>query len=100
MAPIQRGPESLLPRECGPAAPGEEAEPVVQPPGDFLNRKRMQARRGQLDRQGNAVQAVAHLSRASQVYRGPRKIRLSLRSALHEQAHGIILQQEWGGGFR
>ena len=41
------------------AAPGEQAEDLVQPGGDLVEREHARARRGQLDRQGDAIQPLA-----------------------------------------
>ena len=46
IAPLDRGPQRLLPGRPGPAAPGQQAQPVAQPLLDLLRRQHRQPRSG------------------------------------------------------
>ena len=61
VAPVDQRAQRLLARQRGAAAAGQQPEAVVQPRGDLLRRKHLDARGRQLDRQRDAVQPVADL---------------------------------------
>ncbi len=50
-----------------PTAPTQQAEPIVQPRGDLLDRQGAHARRGQLDRQRDPLQAAADLGHRGRI---------------------------------
>ena len=52
--------QRAVPRQRGPAARGEQPEPVGQPGGELGQRQRAQPGRGQLQGQRHAVQAAHH----------------------------------------
>ena len=60
-APVDDRAQRLVPRQRGPAAAGEQPEPVVEPGGDSVDRQRPQPGGGQLDRQRHAVEPAADL---------------------------------------
>ena len=60
-APVDDGAQRAVARERGAAAAGEQPEAVVQALGELADRQRAQPRRGQLEREREAVQAAADL---------------------------------------
>ena len=56
-------------RQRGAAARGEEAEGVVEAPGDLLGPERPHARRGELDGEREAVEPAADLGDGADVPR-------------------------------
>ncbi len=60
-APLHHGSQGAVPGQGGAAAAGEQPEPVGQPRGDLGQRQGAQPRRGQLDRQRQAVQPAHDL---------------------------------------
>ena len=59
VAPVQRGPQGLVARQRRAATVGQQAKTIVQARGQPFDTEHRRARRRQLDRQGNAVQAPA-----------------------------------------
>ena len=60
MAPVKRRLQGLLPLHATTST-GEEAEPVVELLEDLLGRQVPYARRGELDREGNAIEASTQI---------------------------------------
>ena len=61
VAPGDRRPQRLLPFGCVPGPAGEEREPLLQPSEQGIGRQDLDARRRQLDRERQAVEAAADL---------------------------------------
>ena len=62
VAPVDDGAQRLLAGECGAAPAGEEPEPLVESLGDLADGKRARARRRELDREWEPVEALAHVA--------------------------------------
>src|SRR6476659_6532396 len=60
VAPIERRPQCLLPRQRGPPATGEQVETIIEPRRELLDAKGCGACRGKLDRQWHAVKAPTY----------------------------------------
>ena len=87
IAPLDRGPQRLLPGRVGAAAPGQQAQPVAQPLIDLLRGQHRQPRRGQLDGQRQPLQPAADPGHRRHVRLGHREPRHHLRRPLGEQPH-------------
>ena len=87
IAPLDRGPQRLLPGRPGAAAPGQQAQPVAQPGVDLLRGQHRQPRRGQLDGQRQPLQPAADPGHRRHVRLGDREPRHHLRGPLGEQPH-------------
>ena len=89
-APVDQRLERLLARHRGPAAAGEEPEAVVQPLGDVSARQHVDPRRGELDRERDAVEPAADLGRPARRSRR-RAVNAGLRRGrpIDEQADGL-----------
>ena len=59
VAPVDRGAQRLVVRHGGRVALGEQAEALVQSRGDLVHRKRIHARRRELDGERDAVETPA-----------------------------------------
>ena len=75
----------------GPRAGGEEPEPAVEPGGDLRHVQRVQPGGGQLDGEGQPVEATHDLGDAGQVLRPRGEPRGDGRRSLHEQQDGRIV---------
>ena len=69
-APPDDRDQRLVPRQRGPAAAGQQPEPVVEARGELGGRQRAQPGAGQLDGQRQAVEAAADLGHRWQVLGG------------------------------
>lgn len=99
--PVERGTECLVVWQAGPRPSGEQPEPVFEPGGDLLDRQHLGPRRGQLDRQREAIEAPAQLDDCADVGAGDRKPRLRERRALDEEPYGgRLVGQLWRDGVR
>jgi hypothetical protein len=58
-APVDRRPQRLLAGRCAAVSGGQEAEPIVQPGGNLVHAESPHPRGGQLQGQGNPVEAPA-----------------------------------------
>ena len=67
MAPVDRGGQGLLAGHDGAGTAGEQPEPVVELGGDALGGQLPAAGRGQLDRERDAVEAMADLGDGGRV---------------------------------
>jgi hypothetical protein len=89
VAPVDRGPQRLLPGQRRAAACAEQVEALAQVRGDLVERERGRAGRGELDGQRHAVQAPADLLHgADGVIRGI-EARPRRGGALAEQPLGL-----------
>ena len=93
MAPVDGGSKGLLPGQRRSAAPGEQSESVLQARDDVFGAHHLHPRRGQLDREGDAVKAVADLDDGRSVGRRQRELRLSGLSSIDEQPNCLVLIQ-------
>jgi hypothetical protein len=59
VAPVDQRAQCAMTWKCGPGPPGQDAEPVVEVPAQFLQRHRAYARCCELDGEGDAAQAAA-----------------------------------------
>ena len=71
-------------------AGSEQIEAVVEAGRDLLNRQKPDARRCQLNGQGQAVELAANLSHDRRVARCQRKGRQGQRGAFGKEAHGFV----------
>ena len=81
-APVDERVERLLARDRGPAAAGEQPEPVTEPLRDVVRRHRRDPRRGELDRERDPVEPPADLRDRRDVGIASGRCR---GGALHEQ---------------
>ena len=90
VAPVHRRAQRLLPlREVArPAA--EQAQPVAQSIPEHVGREQAQARRRQLDRQGQAVQAAADLGHGRSVVVGQLEVGPDDLRPIHEQLDCLV----------
>ena len=88
-APVDQRVERLLARDSRPTTPGQQAEPVAQPHGDVVRRHGRDARRGELDRQRDAVESLADLHDRGHVGIAKRERRIGRRGPLGEQPDGL-----------
>ena len=59
VAPVDHRPQCLLARQRRARTTGEQAEPIVEPGGDLLDREGPGPSRGELDRQRQPIEADA-----------------------------------------
>ena len=88
-APVDQGVKRLLARDGRPPAAGQEPEPVAEAKGDVIGRHRRDARRSELDRQRDPIEAPADLGHAAHVRLGQREARIDRHGTLGEQLHGL-----------
>jgi len=69
MTPVHSTTQRLLTQGCSTAAAREQQKDVVHPPRDLLHGERAHAGGGELNRERDAVQAVADLSHKWRVLR-------------------------------
>ena len=98
VTPVHRGPHRLLAGEGRRVAGAEQPERLPQAGGQVLRIEAPGARGGQLQGQGQAVQAPADLGDGGGVVGGEGEVRRGLLRPLHEEAHGGVAQQ--GPGLR
>src|SRR5687768_18577022 len=66
---------------------GQEAEAIVQPRANLIHREHLDARRRELERQRNAVQAATDLQHRRNVPGGECEVRLRAAGSVYEQTH-------------
>ena len=93
VAPVQRGLERLLARMRGAAAAGEQAEAIVEPVGDLAHAQRTDAGGGQLDGEGQSVEAATDLGDGWADLGGELKVGRHRRGAVDEKAPGFGVSQ-------
>ena len=93
VAPFDRCQQRLLPRHNHPRSAGQEPEPIVQLAGDLFAAEVPTAGRGQLDRQRNPAQAMAHLSDRRRVRLVHGERRPGPPCPVNEQVDGVVLRQ-------
>ena len=95
-APVDGCPQRLLAGQRRPVAAGQQPKAVVQAGGDLLDRQHVHPRRGQFNRQRDAVEPVADLGHGRRLLVGQtERPEGSLRS-LDEQPHRRVLHQLLG----
>ena len=77
-----------MPFYCGAPPAGEEAEPLVEERGDLGRTHRRDSRRGQLDREGDAIEPLADLGDRAGVRRVDRELGNGSLRAFREQPDG------------
>ena len=85
VAPVDRGFERPLPRDGGPRPACQQPESIAEPQVDLLDRQHRHASRRQLDRQWNAVEALADARDRCSVAGRHRKGVVDRSSPLDEQ---------------
>ena len=85
VAPRDRGLEGSAALRLAAGRVAQHAEAIVEPPRDLLDRQRLGARRGELDRERQAVERAAQLVHLARVP-GP-------GGATREQLHGVAERQ-------
>ncbi len=88
-APVDQRVQRLLARDRGPAATGQEPEPVTEPEGDVLGRHRRHPGRGQLDRERDAVEPATDLRDRRDVRGVEHERWIGAGRALGEQPDGL-----------
>ena len=81
-----------MPR-VGARAAGQQAEAVVEPVADLLGGKQFEERRGQLERQRNAVEPAADFGDRRRVVRADGELGRDLARTVDEEAHRLVGQQ-------
>ncbi len=89
VAPLDRRPQGLVPRHRGPAAAGQQAEAIIQPGSDLIQREDPDPRRGQLDGERDPVEAAADLRHRGRVLLGERELGQHGARPVHEQLHRL-----------
>ena len=100
VAPRDRAPQRLLPVGEIARARLQQAEAALQPRQDRRGRQQLDARRGQLDRQRQPVQAGADLGDRRGVVVGDLESRLDRERPLDEQPDRLVLRHTLGGRAR
>ena len=93
VAPVDRSAQRLLPLRAIAAAAGEKIQPVAQARQHRLGSEDVDPRRGQLDRQGEAVQPRADLRNGGRILVGDAEVRLDCHRPLDEQGDRFVLRQ-------
>jgi hypothetical protein len=75
------------------AAPGQQAESIVEPRRDLLDREHLHPARRELDRERDPVQPVADLGHPRRVLVRHREARLDHAGPIDEEAHGLVLPE-------
>src|SRR5271166_6960459 len=96
VAPIERRPQCLLPRQSRPPATGEQVETIIEPRRELLDTKGCGARRGKLDRQWHAVKPPTNGGDRVRNVSVGRETWLRRLRALDEQLNCAILQRVRG----
>src|SRR5262249_14770988 len=87
VAPVDQRSQRLLAGEGRTVASPKQAEPVAKGLGDGLGRKRTNAARPQLAREGNAVESMADVDDEERVLLGDLKVRLHGDGAVGKKAN-------------
>ena len=96
VAPGDRRPHRAQPlRQVGRAAT-EQRQAAVEPGQQRLRREERQARRRQLDGQGQAIDPAHDAGDGDGILRAQVKIRIDLQRLLHEEADGGVLRERGG----
>ena len=77
----------MLARERGATSAGQQAESIIEPRGDLLNGKHSQARCGQFQGEGNAIQTVDDFRNGSSILFRESKIRIDSVPAIEEDLY-------------
>jgi hypothetical protein len=93
VAPLDRRFERLLPGRCAARAADQQGEAIVETALDLARRERAQPRRRELERQGDAVEALAERAQGGLVGGVEGKARPDLAAALEEQPQRIVLAE-------
>ena len=97
VAPVDRGAQRLVTSGRGPAAARQEPEPVVEAGRDLLDRERPHPRRGELDRERDAVEAATELGHRPGVLVGHAERGHDRPRPLDEQTAGVHRLEVAGG---
>ena len=107
MAPVQRGAQGFLARQGGSASRREQAEIGAELRQHAAHAQVADLRRGQLDRQGDTVQAAAQFTGNRQLTVGQLESVLAGPGALHQQLQGgeaqglfPVLGADWRRAFQ
>ena len=100
MAPVDQRAQRLLARKRVAAAAGEHAEALVEPLAQLLQAEHLDARRRQLDRERNAVQAPADVGDDRRVFVGQRKALVGRLRAIDEERDRRVPSRVGRGKFR
>ena len=93
VAPGDRAAQRLLPRRQVARAATQQVEPALQPLQDALRREDLDAGRGQLDGQRQAVQGSHEPGHRRRVGLGQAEVRPGRPGPLHEEGHAVDLGQ-------
>jgi hypothetical protein len=85
VAPVERRPQGLVPRQRGPVAAGEQPESIVQTGGELVHPERGGAGRRQLDRERDAVEAPTDRARDRRAARVQEEAPVHRLRPRHEQ---------------
>ena len=89
IAPVDGGPERLVPRQHVAAAAGQQAKALIEQRHDLVDRQHRDARCSQFQRQRNAVEPHANLGHRSGALLLQVEVCPVLTDALDEQPHSI-----------
>lgn len=90
MAPFDRGPDGAVVRRGAASAPTELAELGLEPREDLRGRHRANPRGGKLDREGQAIHALAQLHDRGVDFRARHEVGPALSRSLDEQAERFL----------
>lgn len=93
IAPVDGGPQRLVARQCAAAAAGEEAEAVVEALLELADGEAADAGGGELDGEGDAVEAAADLQGGREVLLVHLEAGEGRLGALGEEVHGLVALQ-------
>jgi hypothetical protein len=93
VAPLDRRTQGLLPARPVAGAAGQEVQALIEPSEEFARRQHLHARRRELEREGETVEASADRPHHALVLRrepeiGPHGVR-----TVAEERHGLVLRE-------
>jgi hypothetical protein len=92
-APLQRGPERLVPRAQVTLVANQQLEAALDLREHSLGGHLLDPRGGQFDRERNSFQPPAQLADRCRVRAGELEVRHRLLRPVNEQRHAIVLQE-------
>src|SRR5436305_652320 len=99
VAPFDRRSEGLLPWDGRTTPARQETEPIVHGRRDLLGRQHPRPRRGELERQRDAVETEANLGNGGCSFVAHLKVRPRPPCSVDEESHSLVLP-ECGNGLR
>lgn len=88
--PADRRAQGQVPVQCATPVAGEDVEAVVEPGGEFFERRQPQPYRSQFEGERNAVEPLHEFPHAGAAGLGHLPARCRQGGALREQFHGVV----------